>query len=212
MLLDRRTYRIIPGHWNEALATMSQIRQFSREELRRDFEIQSPLYGPFQTIAFEMAFDDDAEQTPFFQKHFYPALQERGLFEGWFSHVIYADGHNLKTVDGDSVPPENAAQAPRPGMMIHRQYFEPLTHNGVMEGSVKILEETQKQFHRGFRIRRFHHSGTMTSVFWEFCYLDRQDQQDFEAAWNAHLGKNGMLDEFASLVRLGCSELWYSHP
>lgn len=212
MLLDRRTYRIIPGHWDEALATMSQIRQLSHEELGRNFEIQSPLYGPFQTIAFEMAFDDDAEQTPFFQKHFYPALQERDLFDGWFSHVIYADAHNLKTVDGTIVPPESAAQATRLDMLIYRQFFEPLTLDGVMECSVKIMEETQKQFHRGFRITRFHHSGTMTAVFWEFGHFDRQEQQDFDAAWNAHFGKNGMLDEFASLVRLGHSELWYSHP
>ena len=212
MLIDRRTYRILPGHWDEALATMSQIRQISREKLGRDFEIQSSLYGPFQTIAFEMAFDDDAEQMLFFHKNFYPALQERGLFDGWFSHVIYADAHNLKTVDGAIEPPESAAQATRPGMLIHRQFFEPLTHNGVMECSVKMMEETQKQFHRGFRITRFHFSGTMTAVFWEFCYVDRQEQQDFESSWNAHFGKNGMLDEFASLVRLGRSELWYSHP
>jgi hypothetical protein len=212
MLLDRRTYRIIPGHWDAALATMRQIRKISCEELGHDFEIQSALYGPFQTIAFEMAFTDDAEQQPFFDQRFYPALQERGLFEGWFSHVIYADSHNLKTLDGNSGTPVNASQASRLGVWIHRQFFEPLTHDGVMENSVKIMEETQKQFHRTFRITRFHHSGTMTAVFWEFCYIDRHEQEEFEAAWNAHFAQNGMLDEFAGLVRLGRSELWYSHP
>jgi len=213
MLIDRRTYRIRGGHWDDALALITQIRQLSHDKLGWDFEILTSRYGPFQTVMLEFPFDDESEQVPFLHEKFYPALEERDWLSGWFSHVLYADAHNLKTENGDGVPTEKAAQAPRPGMLVHRLYHEPAGGVGsTWDTSLKIQELTHNQFQRSFRITRFHFSGMMASMFWDFCYTDHEDQQEFEKAWYAFLTEKGIMTDFSSQVSRGNTELWYSLP
>jgi hypothetical protein len=212
MLIDRRTYRILSGHWKEALLLAAQMRQLARDQMQRDFEILSARYGPFQTIALEFAFDKEEEQKPFFHGQFYPALRERDWLTGWFSHVMYSDAHNMMTVDRDGETSETAAPAPRPGMFVHRHYFEPLIAGDAMGRSLDIRAAFREQFQRSFRITRPHFSGVMTSVYWEFCSAGHSEQQALEDSSYSFLHENELLTEFAGYIRLGQSELWYSHP
>ena len=212
MLIDRRTYRILSGHWNDALALITEIRQLTRDLMQGDFEILSARYGPFQTVALEFAFDNEEEQQTFFHRQFYPALQERGWLDGWFSYVMYADAHNLKTVERAEEIPEKAAQAPRPGMLVHRHYFEPLIAGDALGRSLELRDAIRDQFQRNFRITRHHFSGVMTAVYWEFCSATPSEQQVFDDFWYGLLSENDLMTEFAKHARLGYSELWYSHP
>jgi hypothetical protein len=212
MLIDHRTYRILSGHWNNALTLITQIRQLSRDQLQFNFEILSSHYGPFQTIALEFPFDNDEEQVPFFHEQFYPALNERGWLNEWFSHVMYSDSHNLKTVDRDGEESEKAAQAPRPGMLVHRHYFEPVKVGDTMNPSLDFRDAIREQYQSNFRITRHLFSGVMTAVYWEFCSADHIEQQNFLDFWYSLLTENNLFTEYASHVRLGRSELWYSIP
>jgi hypothetical protein len=212
MLINRRTYRILSGHWDTALALMKEIRQETRVTLNSDWEIQTPRYGPHQTLAVEFAFGNESEMSTYFHGSFYPMLQKYNWLDGWFSHVDHADSLNFKTQVETEEDSTQIIQSVRHGVFIHRHCFEPAAQTNPLEIGARIREETRKKFNRDLRVIRAHHSGSMGGMILESCYTDINEQEHFEEAWYKFLMENGWLDELWSCIREGHNELWYSHP
>ena len=86
MIINRRTYYLYPGKFNEALALLKEIRELTKQHLSKDFRILTAIYGPFGTIVMEFEYENTHEQDKFSER-WYPLLFERGLVEKWFSFV-----------------------------------------------------------------------------------------------------------------------------
>jgi hypothetical protein len=91
MIINRRTYHIVPGKFRPALSLIKQIREITRMEFCRDFKILTPLYGAFGTIVLEFEYADSAELEQF-TSQWYPFLEGGGWIVKWFELV--QDGVN----------------------------------------------------------------------------------------------------------------------
>jgi hypothetical protein len=212
MVINRRTYSIQSGRWDTALALMKEIRQETRETLSSDWEIQTPRYGPHQTIAVEFAFGNESDLGNYFQNSFHPMLHRHNWLDEWFSHVDYADSLIFRTQVETEEDPAQISKSARHAVFIHRHCFEPAARSNPLGIGVRIRDETLKKFNRDLRVMRAHHSGSMGGMILESCYTDANEQEYFEEAWYKFLMEHGWLDELWSCIRKGHNELWYSHP
>ena len=224
MIVNRRTYRILPGHWDQSMALAIHFRQLTRENLQRDYEILTPRYGPYRTICFEWHSVDEIDQKSFFHEKFYPMLEKADGLTEWFSHVDMADSFNFRTmrsslpdyhpVSGSLPVEEEINQACRPGMLISRQFYLPITmgREDFRPAIIALQEETLIHFQREIRILSSYHAGNMSQLWVEFSYSDLEDQQRFEEAWQVHMSANGLLRKFDAEIGQGHNELWYSIP
>jgi hypothetical protein len=214
MIVNRRTYRILPGHWEQALTLGLHIRDLTRTNLQRDYEVLIPRFGPHRTICFEWHLMDEADQNRFFHDQFYPLLESFGGLTEWFSHVDQADSFLYRTQNIKVPVNEEVNQACRHGMIIYRQFYLPVTMNRPDYWSMMIAmqEETRSQFQREIRLLNSFHAGIMSQMWVEFSYTDLEDQQRFEKDWQAHMVSCGLIGKFDAEVGQGQSELWYSMP
>jgi hypothetical protein len=53
MLVDRRTFIVKKGHWDEAIGLLRELKQKAGEVSAGAMRIYSSMIGPFDTIAYE---------------------------------------------------------------------------------------------------------------------------------------------------------------
>jgi hypothetical protein len=184
----------------------------------------TPCYGPYCTVCFEFHTVDEVDQMVFFNDKFYPMLEKFDGITEWFSHVDSADSFNYRTMSGllphyrtessSLAVKDEINQACRPGRLISRQFYLPITmgRNDFWPAILTLQKETVNQFQRELRILGSHHAGGMSQLWVEFSYSNLEDKKHFDEAWHVHMSACGLSQKFDDEIGQGYSELWYSIP
>jgi hypothetical protein len=86
MLVNRRTYRVATGTFDEALAIARELVEVTQAGFDKELRVLTAHYGLMGTIILELAHEHaQAEKT--FSDGWYPRLREKGLIDRWFALV-----------------------------------------------------------------------------------------------------------------------------